>query len=264
MHPVAFQLGDVAIESYGLLLGLGFVAGYVLARVRAPAEGVHRHRLDAVSGWIVVSSLLGARLMHVAVEDWAHFRAHPEDILRLGQGGRAFYGGLLAAVAASMAYCRWAGIPFLRMADLITPSIVLGLVFARAGCYLTGCCFGLPSTAPWAVVFTDLRGLAPVGERLHPTQLYELLACALLFGGSWLGALRRSPSGTRFFVFLLSYSVARFALEYWRGDVRGDWGVVSAPQAISLGLASIAAVGLWRLRTATQALAGAMTPRVSG
>ena len=95
-----------------------------------------------------------------------------------------FYGGLIVAVVVALWYIRRIGLPLWTTCDVFAPGIALGHVVGRLGCLFAGCCFGKPTDVPWAITFTDPFANANVGTPLnvplHPTQLYEAGAEALI------------------------------------------------------------------------------------
>jgi phosphatidylglycerol:prolipoprotein diacylglycerol transferase len=137
--------------------------------------------------------------------------------------------------------------PLWTTTDVFAPGIALGHVVGRLGCLMAGCCFGRPTSVPWAITFHDsLAAGPPLGVPLHPTQLYEAAAEALIF--VVLLALERrgrSFAGRTFWAYMLLYAVSRFAIEFYRGDDRGMiFGAVSTSQFVSLIVVPLAIVML--------------------
>jgi len=113
-------------------------------------------------------------------------------------------------------------LPIWKMADLFTPSIALGLFFARIGCFMAGCCYGRECGAPLGVVFEsqyahDLTGI-PLGKALYPVQLFESGLNFLNFLILFLILRRRTFDGQVFTFYIMNYSLIRFFTEYFRGD----------------------------------------------
>ena len=116
--------------------------------------------------------------------------------------------------------------PLWTTTDVFAPGIALGHVVGRLGCLLAGCCFGRPTSVPWAITFTTIRGAANVGTPLdvplHPTQLYEAGAELLIL--VFLLAIERRGRpfpGRTFWGYMLLYGISRFVIEFYRGDSRG-------------------------------------------
>ncbi len=237
MHPTLIQIGPFALHSYGFMLALSFFFGILLAARRAPRRGVSSDQVFDTSLVIVFASIVGARLMYVLFHrDEMHSFV---DVIAVWRGGLAMYGGVLAAMAAAWYYLRRRGIPFLRMADIVAPSLGLGLMLTRVGCFLNGCCYGKPTESALGVHFPEstFGGQLFAGEALHPTQLYSS-AVGLLVVLTLLAIDRRRLSEGHLFAFyLILAGLGRFALDFVRfyeANVYVMWSL-TVNQLISLG-----------------------------
>jgi phosphatidylglycerol:prolipoprotein diacylglycerol transferase len=221
MFPILFRLGSLTIHAYGFFLALGFIAGLVLATLRARKEGIAFERVVDLFFYTVLSAIVGSRILFVLI-NFDFFRKDPLQMIKMWEGGLVFYGGFLLAVGVSIGYMRWNRLPIWRWADLFSPPIALGLFFGRIGCFFAGCCYGKETSLPWGVVFTNPASLAQLNVPLHPTQLYE--ACsnlAIFFFLKWREK-GKTFDGQIFGLFLFLYSVTRFFIEMLRGDPRGS------------------------------------------
>ena len=254
MFPRLLELGPITLYSYGLLLALGYLAGLRLALIRARARGLNGDRVMDLGIWIIVSALVGAKLL-LLYQDWRIFSSDPKQLLSLAQSGGVFYGGLILAVIVALWYIRRHQLPMWTTTDVFAPGIALGHVIGRIGCFLAGCCYGRETTVPWSVVFTDPFALAnagtPLNVHLHPTQLYESGAEALILAGLLFFEKRgRAFPGRTFWGYMLVYAVSRFVIEFFRGDRgRGLYfgDAVSLAQLISIVLVPLSLVMLWWL-----------------
>ena len=254
MFPRLLELGPVTLYSYGLLLALGYLAGLRLALVRARARGLNGDRVMDLGIWIIVSALVGAKLL-LLYQDWRLFSSDPKQLLSLAQSGGVFYGGLILAVIVALWYIRRHKLPMWTTTDVFAPGIALGHVIGRFGCFLAGCCYGKETTVPWSVVFTDPFAQAnagtPLNVHLHPTQLYESGAEALILAGLLLFEKRGRPfPGRTFWTYMLVYGLSRFVIEFFRGDRgRGLYfgDAVSLSQVISIVLVPLSLSMLWWL-----------------
>jgi phosphatidylglycerol:prolipoprotein diacylglycerol transferase len=160
----------------------------------------------------------------------------PRDCLawaKFWNGGLAYYGGFLLAVPVGLWMARRAKLGLWRIADLTAPFIAFGLFFGRIGCFLNGCCYGRPSTLPWAVDFPQIRGHGTV----HPTQLYESLGALAVFALLYFGVRPRKRAHGQVFAWLLVlYGALRFGLEFFRDDDRGALFGLSTSQWIGIPL----------------------------
>ncbi len=253
MFPRLFELGPVSIYSYGLLLAAAYLVGLWYASVRARKRGLDANRVTDLGIYIIISALVGAKLLLVVVE-FDHFLRDPSEIWNVLRSAGVFYGGLLLAVAVAFWYMRRHRLPVWTTCDAFAPGIALGQAVGRIGCLMAGCCYGTPTDLPWGVTFTNPLAAANVGTpldvSLHPTQLYES-AAVLAILGILLLAERRGTSfpGRTFWSYLLLYPCARFAIEFFRGDPRGTaFEVLSTSQLVSLLLIPLSIVMLIVLR----------------
>jgi phosphatidylglycerol:prolipoprotein diacylglycerol transferase len=241
MHPVLLDFGGFTIYSYGVLLAAAYLLGLQFALIRARKRGLDGQRVMDLGIWIIVSALVGAKLLLLIV-DFKQFTSSPRELLGLARSGGVFYGGLIAAVTVALIYLRRHKLPLWTTTDVFAPGIALGHIVGRMGCLLAGCCFGRPTTMPWAITFTNPLAAAnaatPLGIPLHPTQLYEagaellILVFLLLWERRGIGF-----PGRTFWSYLLLYGVSRFAIEFYRGDSRGlVFDTLSTSQFVSIVL----------------------------
>src|SRR4051812_31186507 len=249
MHPVLFEFGRFTIYSYGVLLAAAYLLGLQFALVRARQRGLDAQRVMDLGIWIIISALAGAKLL-LFIVDFKQFTSNPRELLALARSGGVFYGGLIAALVVALLYLRRHKLPLWTTTDVFAPGIALGHVIGRLGCLMAGCCFGKPTSLPWAITFHDPAALAnvgtPLGVPLHPTQLYEAGAelLILLFLLAFERRGRPFP-GRTFWSYMLLYGVSRFVIEFYRGDPRGTvFDVLSTSQFVSVILVPLAIVML--------------------
>jgi phosphatidylglycerol:prolipoprotein diacylglycerol transferase len=247
-------LGPITIYTYGVLLAAAYLLGLKLAMVRAKRRELDEARVLDLGIYIIIAALVGAKLL-LLVTDFNSFRNNPRELLTLARSGGVFYGGLILAVAVSLWYIRRVGLPLWTTCDVFAPGIALGHVVGRLGCFFAGCCYGRPTTLPWAITFTDPFAAENVGTPLnvplHPTQLYEAGAEAIILGVLLTTeGKRRAFAGRTFWLYILLYAISRFIIEFYRGDERGSVGIFSTSQFISIILAPLAVAMLIYLRRA--------------
>lgn len=270
MFPKLFDLGPLTVYSYGVLLAAAYLGGLQVALVRARQRGVDAARVMDLGIYIIVSALIGAKLLLVLV-DADHFVQNPAELFSLVRSGGVFYGGLILAVIVGLWYVRRHRLPTWQVADIIAPGIAFGHVVGRVGCFLAGCCYGRPTDVPWAVVFTNPLAAenvgTPLGVHLHPTQLYEagaeLVILGLLLAFEHRG---RVFPGRTFWGYMLVYGLSRFVIEMYRGDPRGMvFPDVSTSQFISLLIVPISLAMLYWLsrRNSASARAPSRSPRAA-
>jgi phosphatidylglycerol:prolipoprotein diacylglycerol transferase len=252
MHPILFQIGDWPVYSYGVLLAVAYLVALQLAVVRARRRGIDGTKIMDLGIYLIIAALVGAKLMLVVV-DFDYFRSQPRELLSLVRAGGVFYGGLLAALGVAILLVRRYQLRLWTTADLFAPGIALGHVVGRLGCLMAGCCYGTPTTMPWAITFTNPLAASnvgtPLGIPLHPTQLYDAGAELLILIVLLVTERRGKPfEGRTFWLYMLLYGISRFIVELYRGDDRGAIMGVSTSQFVSLLIVPLALVMLVRLR----------------
>lgn len=226
MHPIAFHLGDIPIYWYGVFMATGFLLGFWTASRRGLIRQVHPDSVINLGPWLILGALTGARGWYVMTFWEDQFQGQPfSNIFKIRDGGLVFHGGLIGALIAGLGYCRFSKLSFLRLADIMTPSIALGHFFGRMGCFMTGCCYGRPSDVPWAVQFPDDH--ATHGESVHPAQIYSSLLNLGLYMLLALIYRRYNKDGWTLAAYLMIYSGTRVLAESFRGDssqgLSGGW-----------------------------------------
>jgi phosphatidylglycerol:prolipoprotein diacylglycerol transferase len=251
MHPRLLELpwtiprfGTITVYTYGVLLAAAYLLGLQFALKRAKSRRLDGTRVMDLGIYIIISALVGAKLL-LLVTDFQTFKSNPAELLNLLREGGVFYGGLIVAVVVALWYIRRVGLPLWTTCDVFAPGIALGHVVGRFGCFFAGCCFGKPTSVPWAITFTDPFAAANVGTPLnvplHPTQLYEAGAEFLILIVLLVTEKRGHKfAGRTFWLYMLLYSVSRYVIEFYRGDERGNVGPLSTSQFVSVILAPLA------------------------
>jgi phosphatidylglycerol:prolipoprotein diacylglycerol transferase len=252
MHPILFEIGGFPIYTYGVLLAAAYLLGLQFALKRARRRGLDPNRVMDLGIWIIVSALAGAKLLLLIVE-WDTYTASFSQLLTLIRSGGVFYGGLIAAVTVALWYLWRHRMPVWQVTDVFAPGIALGHVIGRLGCLFAGCCFGKPTSVPWAITFHNKYAEQNVGTPLevplHPTQLYEAGAELLILAVLLVTERKGRPfPGRTFWGYMLFYGISRFIIEFYRGDSRGAVGMFSTSQFVSLLIIPLSIVMLVYLR----------------
>jgi phosphatidylglycerol---prolipoprotein diacylglyceryl transferase len=213
---------EFQLHTYGVLIALGFVVGIVLAVRQAKKEGVSPNVILDLSFWILIAAMVGSRILYIIVNA-NDYIADPLSLIKIWQGGLVFYGGFIGAVLTSWWYMRKHAVPFLKVADIFIPSVSLGHVFGRLGCFAAGCCHGMPAgSSAFGVVFTDPGTVVSrnhlLGVPLHPTQLYEATGELLIFLTLLFFRRRKRFHGQLLVTYLILYPILRSIVEIFRGD----------------------------------------------
>ncbi len=247
MHPIALELGPLSIHWYGVMVALAFVAGLWTASRRGLREGVAAEKIIDLGPWLIVGAILGARSLYV-ISYWDDaFAGKPlAEVFMIWRGGLVYYGGLIGASLACLLYTRLKKLPLWKVADIVAPSIALGSVFGRIGCFLNGCCYGRACSLPWAIRFPADNPRHPPTYPVHPTELYDALLNLCLYGAlAWLYR-RKKFDGQVFGCYLVSYAVLRSFVEMFRGDYPeyqhylGGWATPAHLVSIAILVAGLA------------------------
>lgn len=224
MHPVIISAGWFNIYSFGLMLAVSFLVGIYISAWRAKRYGVDPQIILDLSVYLILAGVLGSRLLYVLF----HMDEYNSvvDIFALWQGGATLYGGFLLAIFAAAFFARKKNMDFVLIADIVSPALALGIMLTRIGCYMSGCCFGNPSTLPWAVTFPancpagaharEIAAQAGGVVSLHPTQLYATLYGLIIFVFLMLFEKKLVKRGAAFGTLLMFYGVFRFGLDFFR------------------------------------------------
>ncbi|TVQ39456.1 MAG: hypothetical protein EA384_06260 [Spirochaetaceae bacterium] len=270
VYPYLFEgtFGRVfLLRSYLWLLVTGAVVAYLLisgpghrayrAKTAHPAAAFGPGEIRAAALVAALGLLLGARVMYVALYR-EQFAADPGRILRFWEGGLVFHGGLGGALLGTLVFTRARRIPTLELLDMALPFVAAGYAVGRIGCFLNGCCGGLPTGLPWGVAYPG-----PWPTRFHPTQLYSSAAGILVFL-VLVPLYRKSRTvGGITAGFLLWAGGYRFLLEFVRTHRPAEGGL-SPYQFTSLALLLAAAlILLWRTSQGNNARVYAQLRRAS-
>jgi len=263
VFPQLFHSGSFFLPTYGFLVSLGVLLGLWMSVRNSERLGYNGDDAWNLGIVVVLCGILGAKVLYI-IDGLIEQNMRLSDIFTLStlQAGGVFSGGLLAAFVAAAWYVRKHHMPPLGTCDAFAPGLALGHAIGRLGCFAAGCCFGKPTHHWWGVIFRNplansITG-TPLGIPLQPTQLFEFaVELANFFFLMWL-LRRRNFDGQVFGAFLFIYGVARFFIEYLRGDPDRGFlfsGAITVTQLIAIGL--VLGGGLiWWLRPGSKQVAG--------
>lgn len=241
MYPVLFHVGAFAVESFWVMVLLGFAASAMVTRSEFRRRGLDPGLAYDLILYAYVGGLVGARLFLVLTY-WDRFLEDPFTFLLSGSGW-VFYGGLIGGTSAVLFGVWRLGIPLAVVADAAGPAIAIGQAIGRLGCQLAGDGdYGIPSSLPWAMSYPN--GVVPTTEAVHPTPIYESLAYAAIFYFLWRNRGRFLP-GEPMALYLILASTARFLVEFVRLNTVYAMGLTVA-QWTSLALIALGgALEVW-------------------
>lgn len=214
LSHVAFEIGDVQVNWYGLMYLIGFGLGWLLGRWRAsrPGSGWTKTDVDDLLTSVMLGVILGGRLGYVLFYDLPMYLQNPLEIFKIWHGGMSFHGGLLGALAAFWLYARRHHRSFLAVSDFVAPLVPEAIMWGRVGNFINGELWGKPTQLPWAVVFPHAGDIPR-----HPTQLYEALFEGLfLFIAIWIYSAKPRKPGQVSGFFAIGYAIARILVEFVR------------------------------------------------
>ncbi|MDO4623493.1 MAG: prolipoprotein diacylglyceryl transferase [Eubacteriales bacterium] len=237
MYNDLFSIGPVTVHMYGVMTGLGILAAYWLASVRAKEKNLTETAVDKIFGLVIACVAVGylcSKILYI-ITIFPHLLDGTMSLRNAITGGWVVIGGLLGGILGAWLYCKWNKLDLWIYFDVAFPGVALAQALGRIGCFFAGCCYGKETTGPLYIMFTH-SDFGPNNVHLIPTQLIMsagdfLLVLALVFYGKKLQKKEGEIAG----LYLMLYSLGRFCVEFLRGDVlRGQVGVLSTSQFIGL------------------------------
>ncbi len=245
MRSTLFKVGPISFYGYSTMLILAIIIGVAASALQARREGLNPWLIIECSLVTAVTGLIGARLLYVFLNR-EFYSIHPERIYLLHLTGLSFYGAFLGGALAVYLWSRLRKQSFVKIADLLSPYLILGYAITRIGCLLSGCCYGKVSGVCWAVVIPRVDNLYR-----HPVQLYASYGALLIF--IFLKAVhsRRPFDGFNLVALGSLYGLLRFTTEFFReADSSPVWLGLSLAQLFSLVLSLFStALLLYLVRT---------------
>jgi len=218
-----FYLGRAAVKLYWVMVGLGIGAGFILFYFQAKAKGLPKRKIISFYLLGTLFVLIGTRLFYLLSTKPVIFFREPAKIFSLTdiywEGGVSVYGGVLGGFLFMLWFCRRNKIPVWKLADLVTPSIILAVTLVRLGCFFNGCCYGKPTDLAWGMVFRDPRVFAPKNILLHPVQLYEAGGNLILFLYFWRKRKDMKFPGELSLKYAFVYNALRIITEFFKHPV---------------------------------------------
>lgn len=220
MHQYLFFVGDFPIRAYGLILSLSIILATGVAYFLAKQDGRwHNHIVD-IGIYSGIAGIVGARLWDVFFFDWAYYSHHLSEIFYVWQGGMAIQGGIVFGVGAGIIYARRHKIDILSLADIVAPAIILGQAIGRCANLLNGDAFGAPTGGNFGIIYpeTTLAYHTYGAQPLWPAEVWEGQIDFVIFALLLIFRAFPHAKGQAFSLYIMLYSLARFGLEFLRGD----------------------------------------------
>ena len=216
-----FELGPLTIRVYGLMLLLGIVVAVVILGKLWTRFGGDWDLVYRAAMWGVLWGIVGARVYHV-ITSWDAVPDEWWGVFAVWKGGLGVWGGVAAGVVAGAIVVRRAGANVPLFADCVAPGILLAHGIGRFGNYFNQELFGTPTSLPWGLEIDPENRPAgyELSETFHPTFLYEFIwDAAGAAAGIWLVVRQKLKPGGVFWLYVMWYSLARFA---WEEQLRTD------------------------------------------
>ena len=214
VSPEIFNLGPLSIRWYGLLFATGFLIGYYIGEKMFRSEGVPQKWIDSLFFYIIIATIIGARLGHVFFYGWDYYSQNPGEILKIWHGGLASHGGALGIIIAMLIYSKKVTKRnILWTIDRIVVPTALVAAFIRTGNLMNSEIYGVQTSLPWGFIFERNNETIPK----HPTQIYEALAYLLAFGVLmylYWKTRSRYKQGLLTGVFFIFIFASRFFIEF--------------------------------------------------
>jgi prolipoprotein diacylglyceryl transferase len=218
VSPEIFTLGPLQVRWYGLLFALGFLFGYNHGEKMFKYENIDLKWLESLFIYLIVATIVGARLGHVLFYGWEYYSQHPIEILYVWQGGLASHGGVLGIIIAMILWSRNVSKrSILWVLDRVVVPSILVAALIRFGNLMNSEIYGVETTLPWGFIFE--RNHEAVAK--HPTQIYEALSYLLTFAViqyMYWKTKAKDYQGMLVGVFFIMVFTARFFVEFIKED----------------------------------------------
>jgi phosphatidylglycerol---prolipoprotein diacylglyceryl transferase len=253
MHPLLFEFGQFQVYAYGFFIVVGAALGYLfLSRAAHKVYGIDKDKISTLLLWIFVTAFIGGKVLFY-LEDPNLYIENPSKMFSNLGNGFVFFGSLLFAVPTTIWFFRKEGWNVLGMLDLLAFTTLIVHATGRVGCFMAGCCHGIPTESVFGVTFTDPACQAyPLNTPLHPTQLYEFFTLAGIFIFLYWFRKFKSFDGQLFLLYVILYSIGRSIIETVRGDEERGFlidGLLTHSQSISIILIIGTALVYWKKRS---------------
>ncbi|MEA2011888.1 MAG: prolipoprotein diacylglyceryl transferase [Verrucomicrobiota bacterium] len=261
IDPVALKLGPLTIYWYGVMVATAFASGLYLIRLRVQNKKniTFEQSSDlAIAG--LVGAIIGARIFYV-LTNLSIYLKDPLQIIRIDKGGLVFYGGMIGAIAVIIFLCKKHNYNIREIADLFTPSLVLGQAIGRIGCLINGCCFGKACSNFLGIHYSSgslahqiqlQKGIIlPTATQplaVYPTQFFSTLLHLTLLIFLLLADKKKHKHGIIFCYYLIVYGTFRFFVEFLRGDYINMYGPFTIAQIICMIIVPIGTFFLFKIK----------------
>lgn len=231
LNKVAFTIFNFPVYWYGIFIATAFILGVQVAKYNGEKSGFPKELYDDIIMYLIIFGIIGARIYYVAFR-WDYFKNNLGEIFALRDGGIAIYGGIIGATVAVYFYCKKKKLDFLKLADTLMPSLILGQCIGRLGNFFNKEVFGGYTEGLFAMrIRTDVASYIPnsVADKIltinevqyiqvQPTFLYEMVVNFIVFIVLMVMTNRKKYNGQIVLLYMLLYGLGRFYIEGIRTD----------------------------------------------
>lgn len=223
------------IPIYGICFFIAITISAVLAFILKKRKEITFFDFFGCTAYLLIGAIIGAKLLFIIVSMDTIIK-YNLSFLEILKGGFVFYGGLLGGFLGIIIYGKQFKVPIKNYVDLCATVLPLGHAIGRIGCYISGCCYGVKYDGIFSHIYYESANVfTPIGIRLFPVQLLESALLFMLFVPLLILNIKNVKAGVISQIYLVSYSIIRFVVEFYRGDVeRGSVLGLSTSQWISL------------------------------
>lgn len=242
MRPILFHLGELPIPAFWTMALAGFLVAFLVIKSDIQRRGYSVTLAYDMVLYAYIGGWVGARLFMIPT-GWEYFTEDPLGFLLSGSGW-VWYGGVVGGFLALVLLAQRRNLSLLALGDIAAPALAMGLAMGRIGCQLSGDGdYGVPTDLPWGMSYPN--GVVPTTENVHPTPVYEMLGCYVIFGYLWRRRHQALPAGDLLGRYLIFSGFLRLAIEFVRRNPAWLLGLTTAQW---FSVASIA-LGVWILRS---------------
>ncbi len=210
INPIAFSIGNININWYGIIFALGFIIAIPIMIKLGKQKNITKQQIYDYFIYLIPPSIIGARLLAVIL----NFNLYQDNLLKIfyiWQGGMAFHGGLIGAIIGTYFFCKKHKVHFYDIADIISIPLALGLSLGRLGNFINQEFYGRLTNLPWGIHYDVVEG------KRHPSQIYESIKNFIIFIFLLnFYKLKKLKKGVIFWLFIFLYSLFRFLVEFYK------------------------------------------------
>lgn len=213
VSPEIMKLGPFSLRWYGLLFALAFVFGYLILNKIYTLEKKSQADLEQLSIYVILGTVIGARLGHCLFYDPAYYLSHPIEIIKVWEGGLASHGAAIGIlIAIYLVSQKQKDKSMLWILDRLVIVVALGGALIRLGNLFNSEIIGRPADVPWAFIFARVDDIPR-----HPSQLYESIFYLITFAVLYFTYLRTNKKTLPGYLFGLAIVMIfgfRFIVEF--------------------------------------------------